>query len=440
MTNLLAKSEHTGTAASIRPGAWRVAIGCALAIMMAAPVGAAKFKRTKCPDSIRAVAACHEARDAQGAFVLVAQPLEWNGRLVVHAHGGPRLDAPRSGDSAQDLERYAAIVRAGYAWVGSTYRRGGYGVRMAAADVERSRRLFLKHFAKPRRVLLHGQSWGGNIAAKLAELHALDSKGRPRYDAVLTTNGVLMGGTKAYGFRADLRVIWQHFCGNHPRPEEKQYSLWQGLPIGVQMSREELDRRIEDCTGLSRANTRSPQQSERLRQILAVSGVAEPQLASHLAWATFHFRDLVRKRLDGRNPFDNRRTVYRGSTDDSALNAAVQRFDADPAALAKLAYDADLSGLIVLPTLNVHAAGDRVVSPNALGAYAETVQHAGRAHLLAQVLTRESDHSRLRDSTYLAALRAIEHWLDTGRRPEVSMVMQFCETLRDSASCDFASP
>jgi len=429
------ETKRSGTSVAVR-----VALGCALAIMMS-PVGATGFKPATCPDSIDAVATCHQVRDAKGAYVLVAMPSEWNGTLVVHAHGGPRLGAPKSGDSTEDLARYAAIVKAGYAWVGTTYRRGGYGVRMAAADVERSRTLFLKHWPKPRRVFLHGQSWGGNVAAKLAELYALDGSGTPRYDAVLTTNGVLMGGTRAYGFRADLRVIWQHYCRNHPAPDEAQYPLWQGLPSGATMSREELNLRIETCTGLSAGSTRSPQQSERLREILAVSGVAEQQLASHLAWATFHFQDLVQKRLGGRNPFDNRRTAYSGSSDDEALNLAVQRFDADPAAVAKLAYDADLSGLIVLPTLNVHASGDPVVSPDALRAYAATVRQAGRAHLLAQVMTAESDHSRLNDSTYLSALQALESWLDTGKQPDAATVKQLCESLDDQQNpCEFAAP
>jgi hypothetical protein len=248
-----------------------------------------------------------------------------------------------------------------------------------------------------------------------------------------------MGGTRAYGFRADLRVIWQYFCRNHPAPTEKSYPVWQGLPRGVTMTREALNQRIDDCVGLSSAQTRSEEQAERLRQILAVSGVAEQQLASHLAWATFHFQDLVQKRLGGRNPFANRHTRYQGSSDDAALNAAVQRFDADPTALAQLAYDADLSGLIVLPTLTVHAAGDPVVSPQALDAYAGTIEHAGRTHLLAQVITRESDHSRLRDATLLAALAALERWLDSGQRPTAANLMALCKPA-DREPCEFVDP
>lgn len=414
----------------------------AMSTTQAAPAAQVRFAHAQCPQSVDDIAECHSARDENGAWLLVAIPKKWNRRLVVHAHGGPRLGPPKDGDSAEDLDRFAVMVRAGYAWIGSTYRRGGYGVRMAAEDVDNSRRIFWEQWGKPEWTLLHGQSWGGNVAAKAAELYALDSEGRRNYTAVLTTAGLLFGGTRGYVFRADLRAVYQYYCHNHPKPDEAQYPLWQGLPAGARMSRDELRKRIDDCTGLDSApEDRSPQQAARLRDILAVTGVAEKQLASHLAWGTFHFQDLVQLRLGGRNPFDNSKTVYRGSHDDVALNAGVQRFTADPEALARLGYDADLSGLIVLPTLNVHALHDPVVSAQALAAYAKTIEAAGRSHLLAQAMTDESDHSRMRDATYLSALRALEAWLQTGARPDASALQAACLASQPaSEECRFATP
>ena len=432
--------------APIRTLAW-----CLLAVLAAsaatageAPsaVDAPTFASTACPASVAAVADCHAARDGNGAWLLVAIPREWNRRLIVHAHGGPRLGAPKDGDSAEDLDRFAVMVRAGYAWIGTTYHRGGYGVRMAAADANRSRALFWAKWGRPQRTLLHGQSWGGNVAVKAAELYALDGDGHPNYDGVLVTNGVLSGGTRAYGFRADLRAVYQYYCRNHPKPGEAQYSLWRGLPADARMDRDELRRRVDDCTGIDRApGKRSPQQAANLRDILAVTGIEEKQLVSHLAWGTFHFRDLVQQRLGGRNPFDNSGTVYRGSGDDQALNAGIERFAADPQAVATLAYDADLSGLIVLPTLTVHARRDPVVSPQADAAYAAIVDAAGRGWLLARATTDEADHSRMRDETYLGALMALEAWLDTGVRPDAAAIQARCTGLaRKPADCRFLPP
>jgi hypothetical protein len=419
------------------------------AVMLVAPAVAmagvdaagVAFGKTACPASLATVADCQVGRDGNGAWLLVAMPRRWNHELIVHAHGGPRLSAPESDDSNEDLDRFAVMVRAGYAWIGSTYRRAGYGVRMAAADVDNSRRIFWAQWGRPQRTLLHGQSWGGNVAAKVAELYALDIDGRANYDAVLTTSGVLFGGTRAYGFRADLRAVYQYYCHNHPAPDEPQYPLWQGLPAGARMSRDELRRRVDTCTGLdAKPADRTPEQASRLRDILAVTGVEERQLSSHLAWGTFHFQDLVQLRLGGRNPFDNTKTVYRGSHDDKALNAGVERFAAYPGALARLGYDADLSGQIVLPMLTVHALHDPVASFEAEAIYAATVRAAGRSDLLAQVATDESEHSRLRDATYLGALEALQAWLDSGVRPSAARMQQAClARARDREDCRFVT-
>ena len=91
---------------------------------------------------------------------------------------GPRTATPEANDPLEDLERFSMTVREGFAWEGSTYRRGGYGVRMAAEDTDDLRRIFWDAFGKPRRTLLHGQSWGGNVAAKAAELYARDAEGQ----------------------------------------------------------------------------------------------------------------------------------------------------------------------------------------------------------------------------------------------------------------------
>lgn len=419
-----------------------------LALLLALPAAAQStqeavaFTATACPASLQAMAECKVGQTANGAWLLVAMPHDWNQRLIVHTHGGPRLTAPRADDSNEDLQRFAVMVRQGYAWIGTTYHRGGYGVRMAAADADESRRVFWAQWGRPQRTLLHGQSWGGNVAAKVAELYALDGDGHHNYDGVLITNGVLFGGTHAYDFRADLRAVYQYYCHNHPAADEPQYPLWQGLPADAAMTRDDLRARVDACTGLDLpAARRSAAQAQRLQDILAVTGVAEKQLVAHLAWGTFHFRDVVQKRLDGRNPFDNAGKVYSGSHDDAALNAGVERFSADPAAVAKLAYDADLSGLIVLPTVTVHARHDPTVSWTADAAYAATVQAAGRSDLLLQAVTDEDSHSRMQDATYLSELRVLEQWLDQGVRPAPAAFAETCAGLQgDAGSCRFITP
>ncbi len=395
-----------------------------------------------CPAGLGGIALCHAGRDARGAYYLAAVPRQWNRVLIVHAHGGPRLTEPRGDDSDEDLERFAAMVRTGHAWIGSTYRRGGFGVRMAAEDVDNSRALFIARFGQPRRVILHGQSYGGNVAAKLAELRSLDGDGNRLYDGVLLTNGVLWGGTRAYQFRADLRAVYQYVCRNHPAADEPTYKLWQGLPPDSGLTRAELSQRVNACTGLDRpAPLRTPEQVQRLKTITAVTGINETNILRHLEWGSFHFQALVRK-LGGRNPFDNSRTIYRGSTDDAALNHGIERFTANPLAVSALRYDSDLTGQITLPTLALNWRDDPVVAAAAAAGYEQQVQSQGNGHLFLRLLTRDGTHSRLADAEYIVALAALLRWIDTGERATPAALVDACKALarRERSPCTLAQP
>ncbi len=387
-------------------------------------------KARPCPGNLDAIATCYSGQDANGAFYLAAIPKDWNRILVVHAHGGPRLGQPKADDSDEDLERFQIMVRQGYAWIGSTYRRGGYGVRMAAADVENSRALFWQRFGKPRLTILHGQSYGGNVAAKLAELGAIDANGSRLFDGVLLTNAVLWGGTKAYGFRADLRAVYQYYCRNHPRPHEPQYPAWQGLPRDSDMTRRELEDRVNECTGLDLSrDKRTSEQKSKLDNISNTTSIAENQILRHLEWATFHFRDLVHNRLDGGNPFDNSRTIYRGSDDESTLNNGIERFAADPQALMTLAYDSDLTGLILLPTVAIHWASDPIVSADADKFYEAKVGVNGGTERFLRLVSGEGTHSKLPDVDLMATLDALVGWVETSEKASRESVRSSCNEL-----------
>lgn len=382
-----------------------------------------------CPEGLPAGTKCYTGRSEEGAFYWIAIPAHWNNVLVVHSHGGPRTTTPKIDDEIDDLQRFSVMVREGYAWAGSTYRRGGYGVRMAAEDTDILRRIFWARFGKPRRTIVHGQSWGGNVAAKVSELYAVDGNGQRNYDGVLLSAGLVAGGTRGYGFRADLRAVYQFYCQNHPRPDEVQYPLWQGLPADARMTRAELTRRVDECTGVSsRPEQRTPRQARNLRNITRVIGIREDELVAHLAWATNLFQDMVWRRLDGHNPFSNEGRVYSGSDDDAALNAGVERFAADPEGVARLAYDADLSGLIMLPTLSIHAKKDPTVFVGVDAIYRNIVAAAGRSDLLVQTFTDEDTHSKLSTPEYAGMLDALMAWIDKGEKPTPETVAAACQT------------
>ena len=384
----------------------------------------------QCPQGLPNGASCYGGQDDQGAFYLIAIPPQWNRTLMLHTHGGPSLKPPSAEDPAANLERFAVTVAEGFAWAGSSYRHAGYGVRDAAEDTERLRKIFWAKFGRPDRTFLHGQSWGAAVAAKTAELYGGGRSDKPIYDGVILTSGVLGGATRSYDFRADLRAVYQYYCHNDPQPGEPAYPLWQGLPTKGVLKSHELDARIDACTGIAHPSAeRSAEQRRRLANILAVTRIPERTLLSHMNFATFTFRDLVQRQLHGHNPFSNVGVVYRGSDDDDALNAGVERFAADPQALRDLAFDGDPSGQLSVPTLTMHAEDDPTAFVELEAEYRAIVAKAGSSALLVQSFTREHEHTKLATPEYAALFQAMTDWVDRGSKPSPASLAARCGEL-----------
>jgi alpha-beta hydrolase superfamily lysophospholipase len=398
---------------------------------LAEPVAAGE---APCPAGLPSATRCLTGRDAAGAFYWIAVPPAWNGVLVLHAHGGPELGEPRAERTAQDLTRWAVMVKAGYAWAGSTYRQGGVAVRAAGEDTERLRGIFSAAVGTPRLTILHGQSWGASVAAKAAEAYPAS------FDGVLLTSGVLGGGSRSYDFRLDLRVVYQALCHNHPLPIEPAYPLWQGLPPGSALTHAELARRVDACTGLRlKPAQRSAEQQRTLDAILKVVRIPERSLLGHLNWATWHFQDIAFKRLDGGDAFGNIGAQYVGSGNDAALNASVARYRADPEAVARFAQDTDPTGRIRPPVLSTHAIDDPVAFVELDSAFLETMQRAGTADHLVQTFTDEHEHSYLSDAEYPALMEALLAWVQKGEKPTPQQVAERCTALlpRFGGECHF---
>lgn len=379
-----------------------------------------------CPATVADVT-CYRGQDDNGSYILAGVPKAWDGVLVVHAHGGPRL-APITPDySNKDFERFSEFVRDGHAFVAASYRRPGYGARMAAEDIENARKAFIGKFGKPRRTIMHGQSWGGDVGARVVELYAIAPDGTRNYDGALLTSGVIGGGTRTYNPRIDLRALFQYYCHSLPKPDEPQYDLGIGLPADSKLDQKELRARFDACTGENvPAAQRSPEQGRALSEMAALTRIPERALFSHLAWATFLFRNIATHIAGGKSPFGNIGVVYRGSSDDDRLNREVPRVSADPQARALLAYDSDPTGQIAIPVLTLHAIDDPTAAVENEAAYRDTVEHAGNARLLVQTFAREHVHSKLSSPLYPAELDALLAWIDKGERPTPQAVLDRC--------------
>jgi dienelactone hydrolase len=365
-------------------------------------------------------------------------PAQWNRKLVVHAHGGPELGAPDAKRTADDVTRWAIWPKLGYALVASSYHQGGVAVLSAAEDTRRARDLFAAQFGEPQRTILHGQSWGGGVAARAAErFNAPAANGARAFDGVLLTSGVLGGASWSYDFRMDLRVVYQAVCGDHPRADEPAYPLWMGLPPDASLTRAQLADRVDACTGVRKpAAERTAAQAQHLATILAAVRIPERTLIAHLNWGTWHFQDIVQKRTAGRNPFSTMDVTYPGQVNGASLNARVARYAPDSLAVAQLAADADPTGVLSVPTLTMHAIEDPTAFVELEDSFRRTVERAGRGQWLVQLFTTDTEHSYFTDAAYVTAMHALERWLDAGQRPTARDIAASCTTVAGEFAAD----
>jgi hypothetical protein len=382
-----------------------------------------------CPSGLPNTVSCWRGQDANGAHVLVARPATWTGVLIVHSFGGPRLGAPTATTTDEDVQRFAEFVAEGHAWVSTSRRRAGFAVRRGAENADNARRLAITLVGQPRVTIAHGQSWGANVAAKLAEiLNEPGPDGRRPYSGVLLTNGVIAGGTRAYDMRMDLRAAFQAVCGTLPRADEPQYHLGIGLPVDATLARAESDRRVQEGTGIGRpVAERTPEQRRALADLAAASRIPERAILGHLVWATWAFQDIARQITGGRSAFGNAGVRYRDTSDDAAFTARVPRFSPDPEARRLLADDSDLTGRVAVPVMTMHGIHDETAFVEHEAAYREVFAAAGTERLLRQVFVNESDHSKMSPPLYPAALGALLAWIDTGTPPEATDVARLFE-------------
>lgn len=387
-----------------------------------------------CPEGPPPGTRCWRGKDSAGAPYLLAQPARWSGVLVVHAHGGPFLGAPTDARADEDAKRWAVILREGHAYVASVFRQGGFAVTTAAEDTERVRAIFTAHVARPRLTLLHGQSWGGMVAARAAELY-------PRsWQGILLTSGVV-GGPSAYDFRVDLRAIYQHLCGNHPRPDEPAYPVALGLPVGTGMTGAQVTARVNACLALDKpAAERSAEQRAKARPIADVLRIPESSIPSHMNWATNTLADITRRH--GGIVIGNAGVRYAARGVEPALDAELDRkglrFAPDPAARARFLGDVDHAGRFEAPVLTTHGIDDATVFVESQHELAARMQAAGRGDRLVQTFVDSREHSYLGDAIYPPLFEALIAWVERSEKPAPASIAERCRQRQSAANAPTA--
>lgn len=315
-------------------------------------------------------------------------PEDWNGELVVYAHGfvdaGEPLTLPEK-DNAPEIRD--AVVAEGFAWAWCSYRENGLAVKDGAWATRQLTKIFpSKVKSKPAYTWLMGNSMGGLIGVELAETSAKN------FDGVVSLNGMI-GGTKAQmDYVAHVRVLFDIF--------------YQGvLPGSVLDVPEDFDLTMDVIYPVIQAVQADPTGLgiiSRIKQTPLPGRNGEEMLTSLITALGFNFRGIhdALERTGGACPMDNYDTVYEAAAPGllplevlAMVNAAVQRYDRSIPTDELFDRYYEPTGELTIPMIAVHNAFDPVVHKYQEDLYAAKVQAMGYGHNLEQRVIERYGHT-----------------------------------------------
>ena len=304
-------------------------------------------------------------------------PDNWNGELVVYAHGfvdaGEPLVLPEKDNAPEIRDR---IVEMGFAWAYCSYRENGLAVKDGAWATRKLQYLFVSSVkTKPSFTWLMGNSLGGLIGVELTETHARD------YDGIVTLNG-MVGGTKAeLDYVAHVRVLFDFF---YP-------GVLPGTVIDVPEDFDIYNDVIMPVIGAVTADPTGLGAISRIKQT-PLAGRDGNELVESLVTALgFNYRGFhdVLERTNGACPVDNFDTEYVAAGPGLLppdllvmINAYVQRYDRSIPTDELFDRYYEPSGELTVPMIAVHNRHDPVVPLFHEDLYAAKVAAAGYSHNL----------------------------------------------------------
>lgn len=128
----------------------------------------------------------HEG-EIKGARYLILSPTQPNGKVLLLAHGYRPKDAPLSAQFDTDGKMETTLSNEGWVIASTSYRRNGWIIDDAFADLKALQEQVAKLHGKASRTYIMGNSMGGQIAALAAE-------------GKLSVDGAIGIGTALQGF------------------------------------------------------------------------------------------------------------------------------------------------------------------------------------------------------------------------------------------------
>ena len=370
--------------------------------------------------------------ELHGAPYRIRVPQNWNGTLLVFAHGyRDKADHPgeidnRNADIAPNPAFEAPLLAQGFALAGTAFKDNGWAIGDAIQDAKNLAVFFRGEIAKPNRTIFWAVSVGTVAAFKSMEQF----------------NGVFDGALCMCGVGAGAPRIWDNGLGLYLAYDVVFGILPSWGTVGEVRNDIDFETEVVPKLGSEIANIANFPKFEFVRLVAGTPGRGitpppPPQFFPGWVLTDMFFLTEARSELQRRagGPFvqnlDHEYSLSAaeraylmglgvpGAVIDGWLAAMNARRDiqADTSARNYVRNNTDYNGKIRNPVLTMHTIVDPLVTVTNENAYAETIAAAGREELLLQTFTSGNGHCAFTAPQILTAVGAIDAWVRTGVRP-----------------------
>ena len=312
-----------------------------------------------------------DGRTGPGSVYRLVRPSNWNGILVLYAHGYVSKDAQVAIPPDAQLV-VSLLAPQGFAVAVSSFSENGWDLKDGTQRTHQLLGLFTSKFGNPARVYAAGASMGGLIAIRLIETWPDEFAG------VLPACAVAGGLGRQEDFMLNVRVLFDLFY-----PGVLPGSAVD-VPPGIAVIQDIVNPAVA-------AMTLDPTGAFAIARITQtpVQFASGPELLESIATAlggAAGYPEILGL-THGQPFFDNTATQYTGALPASTLafiNANVPRFSGSPAGRNSIEHNYTPTGDLRIPALTLSTFRDPVIPGFHRTIYGQEVAAMGDADRLVQ--------------------------------------------------------
>jgi acetyl esterase/lipase len=356
----------------------------------------------------------------KGAGYRVEVPANWNGKLVMYAHGfagnGTVLTVQNP-----SIRRW--FIQNGYAWAASSYSKNYYDVRAGVEDTNALALEFVAIAAKgnrtlaaPTRIYITGHSMGGHITGAAIEDEAASTAvNKVKYAGAVPMCGV-MADTELFNRFAAMQVAAQSLAGVPNYPTDKF---------------DEVRTLVTNALFTTLPSVQTPAGVKYMSVVKNLTGGERPLFAQGVsfggsfpsAYGAFGGDGSITGILN-KSVLDTSAYTYvidGDATASAALNANVIKLtpaaDANRLRRDGLRWIPQINGEFKIPVVSIHTLGDLFVPFVMQQVYQKRVAAKGNSTWLVQRAIRGASHCDFTVAEQVEAFDAMIKWERDGVKP-----------------------